>query len=938
MAKIKNIFNPVDSRLDYNKMNEEVIKFWKENKVFEKSIEQRDIENSYVFYDGPPFVTGLPHYGSLLPSIAKDLIPRYQTMRGKRVRRVWGWDCHGLPIENKVENKLGLKNRRDIEKIGLQKFIEECRSYVSQTSSEWNWYIDHVGRWVDMENAYRTMDLSFMESVMWVFKTVYDKGLIYKGKRVSLYCPRCGTPVSNFEIAMDNSYRQITEPANTYKYKLEGEDKTYILAWSTTPWNKLATPALAVNPDLKYVKVKQGDEYYILAKSTLKMLKNEPYEIVEEFKGSQLEDKKFEPHYDFYEIPEDKRAWIIVTGDFVTAEEGTGVVTLAVYGEDDYKVMQAKNIALIEHVNEEGHLTINKNPWKDVYYLKANQMVNEDLKNRGLMYREDQYTHTVPVCWRCETRLMFAPQDAWYLRVSDLKEQLLQTNENIYWFPHHLKHGRFQKGIESAPDWCVSRTRYWATPMPIWECDKCDERKVIGSIAELEKLTNKKVTDLHRPYIDEFIYPCEKCNGTMKRVPDVLDAWMESGSMPYGERHYPFEKQKEFENNFPADFVCEYLAQTRAWFYVMHVLSNALFQSNAFKNVICTGVIRGTDGRKMSKSYGNYPDPRKVIETYGGDALRLYLMSSPVMSGENLNISEEDIKEQNQRVLSILWNSYNYFITYANLHGFDKTNLVFDSNDFLDRWIMLKLQDLTYKTQHYLDRYDIPKATRLIRDFVSDLSTWYIRRNRDRFAQGDEKALKTLYLVLRGFTLVAAPTIPFIAESMYQNLINGLDKQSESVHLCDWPKAKKLNKGEKEFIVQMDEIKEIARLGNAVRKDKQMPIRQPLTALIVKSPSEKPQNQSLDILKGELNVKEVLWQKADQLTVDYDFTLTKELEEEGEARKIIRKIQEARKKAGTNRDKFITITLPVWPKAYENEIKQKALVKEIKKGDTLTIL
>jgi isoleucyl-tRNA synthetase len=981
-GKLQQTFKPVDSRLNYSEMNDRIIKFWKDEKIFEKSLDKNDKKNAYIFYDGPPFVTGLPHYGTLLSSIPKDLIPRYQTMKGKYVRRVWGWDCHGLPIENNVEEKLGLKSRRDIEKIGLQKFIEGCRSYVSQTSSEWNWYVDHVGRWVDMDNAYKTMDLPYMESVMWVFKTIYDKGLIYKGKRVSLYCPRCGTPVSNFEIAMDNSYKEITEPANTYKYKLTNDsvskllnqvisseseksssakqnatDNLFILAWSTTPWNKLATPALAVNPKLTYVIVKQNKQFYILAKTTLSILTPDPYEIVAEFSGQNLVDLNFEPHFDFCDFPKDKKAWVIISGDFVTAEEGTGVVTLAVYGEDDFAAMKKHNIVMIEHVDAEGKLTIKKEPWKGLYYLKANPLVNEDLTKRGLMYKEDKLTHTVPECWRCHTRLMFAPQDAWFMKVSQLKEKLLKTNEDIYWFPHHIKHGRFQKGIESAPDWCISRSRYWATPMPIWECKKCNKRKVIGSIKELEELTNKKVTDLHRPYIDEFTFPCQ-CGETMKRVEDVLDCWMESGSMPYAQRHYPFEKQDEFDASFPGDFVNEYIAQTRAWFYVMHVISNAIFDSAPFKNVICTGTIKGTDGRKMSKSYGNYPDPKRVIGQYGGDALRLYLMSSPVMNGDNLNIDEEGIKEQNQRVFSILWNSYKYFVTYANLYnykGHSGANAIEshpNSTHLLDQWILTRLKQFTFNTTKYFDAYDIPHATRLIRDFVTDLSTWYIRGSRDRFSSGDQNALTTMHYVLLEFCKVAAPTIPFITDEIYQNLKS--DNDPQSVHLCNWPQVQELNGNEKKLLAQMAQVRQICTLGNAIRKKKNIPTRQPLAKIDIVSPSPPDLHVSvgdkfklsdivndnyIQVIKTELNVKKVDWQikKDSQTSLSYDENITQELKDEGEARRIIRKIQQARQKAGTARDEKINITLPSWPKAFEPEIKQKAKVSEIKKGDKIEI-
>jgi len=787
---------------------------------------------------------------------------------------------------------------------------------------------------------------------------MYDKKLVYQGKRVSLYCPRCGSPISNFEVAMDNSYKDITEQSTTYKFKLKthgtkfakyGED-VYILAWSTTPWNKLVTLALAVNPDFTYLIVKQKNEYLILARTTQKMLKKEPFEIIGEIKGSDLIGEHYYPHFDYFKIPKDKKAYVIIGGDFVTDDEGTGVVTLAVYGEEDFKVMSEQNIALIEHVDESGNLTIDRAPWQGLYYLKANQLVDEDLDKRGLLYEHRQHTHSVAVCWRCATRLYYAPQDAWFVRVSQLKPKLFKTNEEINWFPKHFKNGRFKKGIESAPDWCISRRRYWATPMPVWKCEKCGELKALGSIAEIEKLTGKKVTDLHRPYIDAFTFPCEKCNGTMKRVEEVLDCWLDSGSMPYAQFHYPFENKTKFEANFPGDYIIEYVAQTRAWFYVMHVLANAVFDTHAFKNVVVTGVIKGTDGRKMSKSYGNYPDPKKVIETYGGDALRLYLMGSAVMAGGNLNIDEKDIKEQSQRVLSILWNSYKYFVTYANINNFIapksidqidvlRQQLNKSASNPLDKWMIIRINQFIINSEKALDGYNMPKAVREIRPFIDDISTWYIRRNRERFVSGDKTALQILYLALFYGNLVMAPTIPFISEEIYRNLTIGGDFP-QSIHLCNWPEKLKISKQDKQLLTDMVLLREICSQGNAIRKVEQVPVRQPLANLKIKNKNAKLNDTLLAIIKEELNVKEINWQyKQDsELSLDLNLTITDELRAEGDARKIVREIMEARKKAGTKLTDLITITLPDWPKKWEDEIKKKALVKEIQKGKVLAII
>jgi isoleucyl-tRNA synthetase len=912
----------------------ELLRFWQKNRVFEKSIEQRPASQSYSFYDGPPFVTGMPHYGTLLSSISKDLLPRFFTMKGKRIRRVWGWDCHGLPIENKVENKFNLKTRKDIQKIGLERFIKECFNYVSTASPEWKWYIDHVGRWVDFDNAYKTMDLTYMETVIWVFKQIYDKGLIYQGKRVSLYCPRCVTPVSNFEIAMDNSYIDIVEPSNVYKYQLKGQSDTYILAWSTTPWNKLATPALAVNPNLTYVKVKQKKEYYILAESTLKILVGK-YQVVDSFKGKKLEGVHFVPHYDFYPIKKGDYAYVITTGDFVTAEEGTGVVTIAVYGEDDYQLMKQKNIPPIEHIDEEGRIKNMVRGFEGLYYLDANPKVNADLASRNLVYKEEKHQHSVPVCWRCKTRLIYAPQKAWFINIQKLKKQLLQTNEKVNWVPEHIKHGRFALGIKEAPDWCISRNRYWATPMPVWQCEKCSERKIVGSVAEIEKLSGKKVVNLHRPYIDKFYFTCSKCQGQMKRVPEVLDCWLESGSMPYGERHYPFENKADFHRSFPADFISEYVAQTRAWFYVMHVVSNALFQTNCFKNVVVSGVIMGTDGRKMSKSYGNYPDPKKTIETYGGDAVRLYLMASQLLSGENINVSEEDIKDKLKSVLLPAYNSLRYFTAYADLHHFSPGSR--QSKHILDRWLEIRTKKVTQEMDNYLTHYLVPPAVRLIQPFINDLSTWYIRLSRTRFVNGDREALNTLYRQLKILAQITAPVIPFFSDEIWQVLKTSKDKPS--VHLTDYPEGGKLTTVETKLMEQMDLIREIVSLGHRQRKEQQLPVRQPLANVWITSRQSPPEKAFVDLIIQELNVKAISWKKGtkDMVLVKLDTLLTPELKDEGEARRLVRKISAERKKMGLGFEDKVSVVLPEWPAKYSGYIKKNALVDQLVKGSTFEV-
>lgn len=936
------MFKPVEANVSLPTLEEKTIAFWKKKKVFEKSIAQRPENKKWNFVDGPPFITGLPHYGTLLASIPKDIFPRFWTMRGYRVRRVWGWDVHGLPAENKVENKLGIKAKREIEeKIGIGRFIEECKTYVSESSAEWEWYVDHIGRWVDFSRAYKTMDLSYMESVMWVFKQMYEKGYIYKGLRVSLYCPHCVTPISNFEVAMDqDNYKEVTEAANTYKYELKEERGTYLLAWSTTPWNKIVTPALAVNPKLIYVKIRQGKEKYILAKATVKMIKGD-YEILEEFLGKTLIGTPFIPHYDFYPVDEGKKAFIVVGGEFVTADEGTGIVTIAAYGEEDLKVMRQYDITIYLQLDDEGNVKKEVPLFGGMYYLKANREVNHDLEKRGLIYDETNITHKIPTCWRCHTRLYYAPIDAWFVDIQKLKPELKKNNEMVNWFPAHFKYGRFLKSIEAAPDWNISRNRYWGSPVPVWECS-CGERIVPGSIAQLEKLSGRRVTDLHKPGIDEVTLHCPRCGKTVHRVPEVLDSWIEAGSAPYAERHFPFAKGIKLEDFFPPDFIVEYTGQIRAWFYVLHVIATAIFSSNAFKNVVVTGVILGTDGRKMSKNFGNYPDPKELLQKYGGDALRLYLMGSPVMHGEDIIISEEVYRNQVRGLLLVLWNSYNFFVSYATIDLWQAKNYQkeYKSENLLDKWIVSKLTGLIVSETAALEQYDTSLAISHIQSFIEEFSTWFIRRSRERVGpnvkdQQDKEAFyQTCFRILETFCKVSAPLIPFITEEIYRNLT-----EEESVHLTSWPEARSEDRN-KELEERMAFIRKLAELGHAKRKELGVKVKQPLQKMTVLLGSDGLRfDKSFDyLLRDELNIKEIHFKKGEGTTsVEIDTTITPLLREEGEARDIIRKIQEARKRMGTRMTEKVTVTLPNWPSSFEEYIKQKALVEKLLQGDTFSV-
>ena len=931
MAKFKDI----PQNISFTEQEEGTIKFWKDQKIFEKSIESRPEGDIYSFYDGPPFITGMPHHGHLLSSIAKDVIPRYWTMKGKRVRRVWGWDCHGLPAENKVEEQLGLKSKKDIESIGIKKYIDTCYSYVQNVSQEWPWYIDHVGRWVDLDHSYKTMDLNYMESVMWVFSEIYKKDLIYKGNRISLYCPRCSTPLSNFEIAMDNSYKDVEDPAIFIKFKLKDRD-AYILAWTTTPWTLPANLALAINKDEVYSEIKLNNENIILAKARVEtVLSNRSYSLVKEFKGEELLGLTYQPLYQYFETTQND--YKIYHADFVSMTDGTGVVHIAPgFGEDDAALGKQNNLSIISHVDDEGKIVDKVTQFANLFVKKADPLVIEDLKSRNLLFKEEKVIHSYPFCYRCGTPLIYKSQTAWYLNVQKVKDQMRLTNQNINWVPGHIKNGRFGQGIETAPDWCLSRSRFWASPIPVWECD-CGQRFVPSSIAELETKSGKIITNLHKPEIDEVTITCDSCGKEVHRVPEVIDCWFESGAMPYAQLHYPFENKEFFEKSFPSDYIVEYIGQTRGWFYTLHVLSNTLFQSESFKNCIVTGTMMGNDGRKMSKLFKNYPDPKMVLQKYGGDAMRLYLMSSVIMVGENINLDEKEFDNQVKNVLLPLWNSFKYFLTYANLHDWSPDFSSLNSQDPLDIWIQNKANQLTTNISENLEKYNIPEATRLIEPFINDLSRWYIRQSRDRFVAGNKEALQTLWQVLVQFSLTTSPIIPFITEYFWQNLVVPFDKnKSESVHLEFYPKNKSIDL---KVISDMELVMQICEQGNMIRKTNNLSTRQPLAKVTISSNQNLNLNDGLiRIIQNELNLKEVeIIKSKETLLVTLDTNLTPELIAEGESRDLIRSIQSLRKDAKLNLLDKIKIYAPKWPQSFESEILAKTLANSIQKANDLKI-
>jgi len=752
--------------MSYNEKEEEIIQFWKENKIFEKSVESRSKKSPYVFYDGPPFATGLPHYGHILSFVTKDVFPRYWTMKNYRCERKWGWDCHGLPIESICERELKIKQKNEIYEMGLSEFNEFCRSKVLWYANEWKNTVERMGKWIEFDNAYKTMDNSYMETIWFIFKKIYDEGYVYKGKKVLLYCPRCETPLSNFEISMDNSYKDVTEKSVIAKFKLKDSSNTYLLAWSTTPWTLIGNVALAVNSKFTYVKIRVGDEFLILIKSRLDII-SENYEIIREFKGADLISKPYEPLYQVSIKSEKVGYFIIDGGEEVLSDEGTGIIHMAIYGEFDYEMIKKYDMPIIQHIDEQGKLSDGPQDWKGIWFKDVDKEVLDDLNSRNLLYNIEDYNHSYPFCYRCETPLMYNALDAWFIDIQRIKPTLLKTNERIKWYPKEISKS-YQNIIKSAPDWCISRNRFWATAIPIWECVQCNSIKVIGSVKELQDHTIETVPDnldLHRHIVDDIHLKCSECGNVMNRIPEVFDCWLESGSMPYASKHYPFENVDWFKHNFPSDFVSEYIGQVRAWFYYMHVISVLMFDKIPFKNIVVNGNILAEDGTKMSKSKRNYADPSLIIGKYGADALRIYLLSSQLMRAKDLNFKEEIVKQVYRRFNLLLFNVLKFYSLFeVNNLSIDNTK----SENVLDRWIMDLVNNLTRDVTQRLDDYDPGEASKLIINFVEDLSTWYIKNSRNRFKSEVIKeklaAMNTLTYVLHNLSKILAPLTPFISE------------------------------------------------------------------------------------------------------------------------------------------------------------------------------
>jgi len=868
------MYQKVSTNMNFVEREKKIEQFWRENQIFEKSIESRKQGETYTFYDGPPTANGKPHIGHVLTRVIKDMIPRYRTMKGYMVPRKAGWDTHGLPVELEVEKMLGLDGKEQIEEYGLEPFIGHCKESVWKYKGMWEEFSGTVGFWADMDDPYVTYHNDFIESEWWALKQIWEKKLLYKGFKIVPYCPRCGTPLSSHEVAQ--GYKDVKEASLIAKFILKGKEKEYILAWTTTPWTLPSNVALCVNPRETYVKVSVGEEKYILAKALIEKVIKDEYEIIEEYVGADMVGMEYIPLYDF--AKPDGKAYYVVCDDYVTMDDGTGVVHIApAFGEDDSRVGKKYDLPYVNLVNTQGKMVDAVTPWKGMFVKDVDKHVIHELNERGQLYDVINFEHSYPFCWRCDTPLLYYACDTWFIKMSEVRDRLLKNNETVNWIPDNIKHGRFGNFLENVIDWGLSRSRYWGTPLPIWECE-CGHRECIGSIAELKEkgINVPEDIELHKPYVDDVHLKCSCCGKEMKRVPDVIDCWFDSGSMPFAQWHYPFENKELFEENFPADFISEAIDQTRGWFYTLIAISTLLFDKSPYKNVIVLGHVQDKNGQKMSKHKGNVVNPWDVLNKQGSDAARWYFYSNSAPWLPN-RFFDEAVSESQRKFLGTLWNTYAFYVLYAEIDKFDPTKYTLDKEKLtlLDKWILSKLNNTVKSVDSFLENYKITEATRVIQEFTDELSNWYVRRSRERFwgsELNDEKitAYMTLYTVLVEFSKVCAPFIPFMTEQIYQNLVISVDKNAkESIHLCDFPVANP-EFDFPEIEKAMDAARKIVILGRAARNAANVKNRQPIGKIYVQSDEEVEETYK-DIILDELNVKSIEFTADATEFISYNF-------------------------------------------------------------------